>query len=425
MAETKIVVIGAGGAMAGLGVQRLAALRDDISFELYDVDPRRVGELASTLPPGRAVTGEVDLFDWDSVIKAIDGASLVFLGAGPYMRTAHPVMRACIEAGVDYIDLDDDVTSTLDGLELDDRARGGGVAIRKGCGASPGMSNVLAIEAVGQLTEVESIDVAWFSGDEGPHPYGAAVLEHALDIAAGETLIWRNGGQVAVDAFVENEVFAMGGDVGNLRLYLTAHPEAVTLPRRFPGVRSVRVMGGLHPQPANGTIRGIAVAVHEGKMSLSEGVAWLQAVLQDGSGSFTGWRYALSGMVGQVKRGESSLGALGRYLWQGLRSQHLPFRGGVLVRATGTREGAPATVTVRTSTGGERTAMGTSMSNVTGTCLAAFVDLALDREGKDIGALAPEDWVEPREFYAALERLGVPRDEVLSDSTLSTPTAVA
>lgn len=421
----RMVVIGAGGAMAGFGVQRLAALRDDISFELYDLDMERVGRLAASLQPGRAVTGEVDLFDRDSLLRVIDGAALVFLGAGPYLRTAAPVMRACIEAGVDYIDLDDDVQSTLDGFDLDDDARGAGVAIRLGCGAAPGMSNVLALEAASRLDRVETIDVAWFSGDEGPHAYGAAVLAHALDIAAGETLIWRDGGRVSVEAYVENDVFPMGGDVGDYRLYLTAHPETVTLPRHFPGIRSVRVMGGLHPQPANGTMRGIAMAVNQGKMTVAEAVEWFQAVLQDEPGSLKGWRHAISGLLGQVYRAESTLGALSRYLWRGLRKQHSPFRGGVLIRAAGTKEGAPATVMVRTSTGGPGSAMGTSMADVTGTCLAAFADLALDHEGRDVGALAPEDWVEPAEFYAALERLGVPRDEVLSDSRLSPTEAMA
>ena len=419
MNDHRIVVIGAGGAMASFGIQRLAANREDIAFDLYDLNLDRLEELAATLPSGRVTIGEIDLFDRDSLLRTIEGASLVLLGAGPYMKTAPPVMRACIEAGLDYIDFDDDVESTLEGLELHDQAKAAGVALKLGCGASPGLSNVVAVDAASQLDQVESIDVAWVTGDEGPQPYGAAVIEHILHIGAGETLIWRDGRQVTVETFVETEVFPMGGDLGDHRLYLTAHPEAVTLPRRFPGVRSVRVMGGLHPQPANGSIRGISLAVHEEKMTVPEAVEWFQAVLQDESGSLKGWRYALSGMLAQVRRGESTLGALSRYLWQGLRKQHMPYRLGLLVRATGTRDGTPATVILRSATGGPGTVMGTSMANVTGTSLAAFVNLALNQEEEHVGALAPEDWVEPGEFYAALEALGVPREEILFGSEVS------
>lgn len=416
----RIVVIGAAGGMVSLGVQRLTTHRGDLTFELYDRNVDRLEDLAAALPSDRVTTGKVDLFDQDALRRVIEGASLVLLGAGPYIKTAPPVMRACIEAGVNYIDFDDDVESTLDGLELFDQAHAAGVVLLLGCGASPGFSNVMAVDAASRLDEVEAIDVAWITGDEGPQPYGPAVLEHLLHIGAGECLIWRDGRQVTVETFVESEVFPMGGDLGDYRLYLTAHPEAVTLPRRFPGVRSVRVMGGAHPQPVNGVIRGVSLAVEQGKMSVPEAVEWFQAVMQDEFGSFKGWRYALSGMLGQVRRGESGLAASSRYLWQGLRKQHLPYRLGALVRAAGTRDGEPATVAIRTRTGGPGTVMGTSMANVTGTCLAAFVTLAIDHQGKQLGVLTPEEWVEPTLFYAALEGLGVPREEILDEEFSST-----
>ena len=35
-----------------------------------------------------------------------------------------------------------------------------------GCGASPGMSNVMAVDAAAELDTVENIDLAWVVGDE-------------------------------------------------------------------------------------------------------------------------------------------------------------------------------------------------------------------------------------------------------------------
>lgn len=137
------------------------------------------------------------------------------------------------------------------------------------------------------------------------------------------------------------------------------------------------------------------------------------SVMQDRNGSLRGWRHAFSGMVGQVRRRESSPGALARYLWMGIRKRHLPYRGGLLVRVTGIRDGAPASVIVRTPSGGPESYLGSSMATYTGTCLAAFITLALDDAVGRRGVLMPEDWVEPAAFYAALERLGVPRDEIV------------
>jgi hypothetical protein len=121
----------------------------------------------------------------------------------------------------------------------------------------------------------------------------------------------------------------------------------------------------------------------------------------------------MSGMLGQVRRRESSLAALGRFLARSLGKRHAPFHGAMLACATGTRDGGPATVTVRTPGGGPDTYLSSSMGAITGTCIAAFVTLALDHEGEHHGALAPEDWVEPLEFYAALERVGTPRHEII------------
>jgi hypothetical protein len=410
----RVVVIGAAGEMARIGVQQLAAVDPDVQFELYDLDVAGLEALAASLPRPPAATGRVDLFDAEELAAVVRGATLVILGAGPYYRTAPPVMRACLELGVDYLDFDDDNESTQEALALDADARAAGVTLFVGCGASPGLSNMLAIDAASRLDEVETIDVCWVTGDEGPRPYGAAVVEHLFHIGAGECLTWRDGRAVTVETFVGNEVFPLGGDIGDYRLYEAAHPEAVTLPRRFPGARSIRVMGGGHPQPINGVIRGVSRAVHDGRLSVPEGIAWFQAVMNDEAGSLRGWRHALGGMLGQVRRGECELREVLAFLRAGLRNEHPPYRAAILVRATGSRSGAPATSIVRTPTGGPDSTFASSMGKVTGTCLAAFASLALERRRTSSGALAPEDWVEPATFYATLERFGIPRHEVLA-----------
>ena len=111
------------------------------------------------------------------------------------------------------------------------------------------------------------------------------MIEHLLHIAAGECVTWRDGQATTAPSFADSGMFPMGGGLGDVRLYECAHPEAVTLPRRFPEARSIRVMGALDPQPVNGIARGIAQAVLAEKMSVAEAVAWFQEVMQDKNGS--------------------------------------------------------------------------------------------------------------------------------------------
>jgi hypothetical protein len=418
MNTPRIVIVGAAGEMAAVGVERFCARSLVHSLHLYDLNKARLEQIASKLPPERTSIDTLDLFDPDALRAAIQGAALVVLGAGPYIRTAAPVMRACIDARVNYLDFDDDVESTQEALRLNAEAKSAGIALLVGCGASPGMSNMMAVEAAAQLEDITSIDICFVTGDEGPRPYGAAVLEHILHITAGDCLVWRDGKQVAVPAVSESEIFPIGGSIGDFRLYVVAHPEAITLPLHYPQVRSIRVMGGFYPQPVNGATQGIARAVHQGKLTVPEAVEWFNETLQDRTGPAKGWRYSLAGMFGQVRRKESSLAALSRYLWKGVRKQHMPYSGGLLVRAVGTRAGEPSTVIIRTPTGGPDSFIGSSIAAITGTCIAAFTALAIENMGKFQGVLMPEDWVEPSLFYSELERIGVPRHELVERRVL-------
>ena len=49
------------------------------------------------------------------------------------------------------------------------------------------------------------------------------------------------------------------------------------------------------------------------------------------------------------------------------------------------------------------------MANITGTCAAAFISLAL-RHRPNGGTFGPEGWVTPAEFHADMSRRGVPSD---------------
>jgi hypothetical protein len=367
--------------------------------------------------PGNCTYGHADLFDATALRQIVNGARLVVLGAGPYLRTAAPVLDACLAWGVDYLDLSDDIEPTQEALERDESVRAAGISCFLGCGASPGLLNVMAVDAADELDVVYSIDACWCTGDEGPRPYGAAVIEHLMHIAAGPCVSWREGRSVSDESFTTCESVAMGGGLGAVPLYQCAHPESTTLPRRYPSARSIRVLGGLDPAPVNAIARGVAVAVRDGKMEKDTAVRFFQDIMQDKPGSLSGWRYALPELVAQVRRGETSWRELGRFVKDAARSKHDPYRGGLLARARGSIDGHAAEVVVRTERSGPDTFLWQSMGTVTGTSAAAFMALALDRPAaSSAGVLCPEDWVRPIDFYRALISVGTPEGEIPTKS---------
>lgn len=327
-------------------------------------------------------------------------------GADWKLELYEPAMEACIEERVPYLDLDDDEASTRAAMELDAQAKEAGVPIFIGCGASPGFTNVMAADGARDMDTVERIDVCWVTGDEGPVPFGRAVLDHAIRGFAGPCRTWEHGSSVTHQTFLETDVFALGNTLGDsYRLYECAHPESVTMPRRWPGADRIRVLGALDPPPTNGIMRGVAVAVQQGKVSMDEAIDFVNDLLTDKTGSPKVWRHALSGLWGTIRRGEIGAPKVLKFLAMSAARKHPPFRGTNYVRVTGERDGQQVVSVRRAPVSGPGTAW-TTMASLTGSATAAFMVLAIDELGEQSGVLAPEDWVAPEKFYKALAATG-------------------
>lgn len=422
----RIVFIGAAGEMCRVAIDRFAKAAGDGSWtlELYDIRPELLHDFAAKLPVGSATVGSFDLFDGAALRGAIDGAALVVLGAGPYNRTAEPVMEACIEKKVPYLDLDDDEASTRAALTLDTRAKAAGVPIFICCGASPGLTNVMTADAARDMEVVERIDICWVTGDEGPVPFGRAVLDHAIRGFAGPCQTWEHGRAVTHQTFLETDVFDIGNSFGDsYRFYECAHPESVTLPRRWPCADRIRVLGALDPPPVNGIMRGIAVAVQQNKISMDEAIDFVNAVMTDKTGSLKVWRHALSGLWGTIRRGEISAGEVLKYLATAAAKKHPPFRGTNYVRVTGTRDGEKVVSIRRLAVSGPGTAW-TDMAAGTGSATAAFMVLAMNELKGAAGVLAPEDWANPEAFYVALALTGGSKPHEVVEAVVTPSTAL-
>lgn len=442
-AEKPIVFIGAAGQMCALVAQRLAKVTS-APFVLTDIYTEPIEKLMQTLPPGKATARRINLFDDHALLDTVQGAQIVILAAGPYVKTSRPVIDACLQAKVPYLDFDDDVESTLASLDRSEEAKKAGVPVYIGCGASPGMSNVMAVDVASQLDTVQDLDICWLVGN-GTAGAGKAVLEHLMHISAGPCLTWKEGRPVLRETYVDTTYAPMLGETEML-LHETAHPEPVTLPRLFPNANRIQCYGGLYPAAKWGFARGLAAAVRKGTLSMTEAVdfqfnarlgklpatVWTQ-MLRDytervpnvdisddqilkqmgEAGNERGpWNYATEGMIEQVENGELTRDEVADYLLSIIRHQAEETLGGILVRGVGMRNGHPAMVTKRTPTVPVDCFLLRSMATLTGTACAAFALMVLQGDGKDAGVFSPEDWADPAKFYKALTDLGTPVEEI-------------
>jgi short subunit dehydrogenase-like uncharacterized protein len=91
---------------------------------------------------------------------ALGGVGVLLNTAGPFMRTAEPLMRASIAAGVHYLDIAAELDSYQLAETLNDAATAAGVMLLPGSGGSVAMLGSLAAHAVRRVTKSVSLRIA-------------------------------------------------------------------------------------------------------------------------------------------------------------------------------------------------------------------------------------------------------------------------
>ena len=253
MAE--VLVLGGTGGVGEVACRALATAAEVDTLVVADQDAEAADTLATQLrrtASGRVRHLGVDIGDPTALRAAMDDADLVVNCAGPFYRYGPPTLQAAIEAGVDYLDVCDDLEPTQRMLALDAMARAAGVRALVGMGNSPGVSNLLArLCADTLLDQVESVDIAHVHGGEPDE--GAAVIAHRIHAMTHDVPLFVDGAFVTVrqlepsgQAFEQEVDFR---DVGQVRAFPYPHPETVTLPVHLPGVRRVTNLGTIVPLP--------------------------------------------------------------------------------------------------------------------------------------------------------------------------------
>lgn len=237
----RVLALGGAGFVGRWAVRTLARGVGDIELTVADRDSEAARRVATE---HGAASRVVDVSDRASLDRALERADLVVNTVGPYFRFGVPVLRAALEAGCHYVDACDDPEPTLEMLSLASRAQERGVTAVVGMGISPGVTNLLAALAIGELDDVHEVMTGWDEASARPDTIGAepsAAMVHGIAQLSGRIQVRREGEWRHERPVRAVEVRYPG--VHAVRCYTIGHPEPVTLPRTFPGIRdSVNVM---------------------------------------------------------------------------------------------------------------------------------------------------------------------------------------
>jgi saccharopine dehydrogenase-like NADP-dependent oxidoreductase len=243
----KVLVLGCGAVGT---VSALKFEQDPLCQQLVIADalPGRAQQLADRIgnPRVRALT--LNAGDRHSVARAIRETQSTILLNAALPATNLTVMRACLDAGCDYIDMasggaENDGTPKLpDQFALDAEFRAAGRLALLGMGADPGTSNIYAAYAAKHLLD-EVTELRVRDGDnsrcEGHSGFLATFSPWVfIDECTCGAVSWRDGKYHLEEALSGFEPFDFP-ELGVLNTYYVDHEEARTLPMFFPTVKLV------------------------------------------------------------------------------------------------------------------------------------------------------------------------------------------
>ncbi|WP_421659402.1 saccharopine dehydrogenase family protein [Leptothermofonsia sp. ETS-13] len=185
-----------------------------------------------------------DLADQEALKASIADTNLVIHCAGPFYYRDDRVIKSCIDAGVNYVDVSDHPSYTRKAMELRLVAEMAGVTAIINTGIFPGISNSMVRWDVEQLDEAERIHLSYVVAGSGGA--GVTVMRTTFLGLQRPFQAWIDGEWQLVKPYSDREIIEFP-QYGPVDVYWFDVPEAFTLPNTFP-VKTVITKFGTVPR---------------------------------------------------------------------------------------------------------------------------------------------------------------------------------
>lgn len=161
---------------------------------------------------------------------------LLIDAAGPFQGNNYAIPRACIAAGVHYLDLADARDFVCGIGELDDAARAAGVIVMGGASSVPALSGAVIKELSVDFTQITAINMAISASNRATA--GPAVSASIMSYVGKPLLLWRSGMWMAATGWhmLRTDVFEVAGRKALRRLTaLSDIPDHTIVPDNIAG----------------------------------------------------------------------------------------------------------------------------------------------------------------------------------------------
>ena len=360
---SNILVIGGTGYTGRLIAQHLLEHSEaNITIATRHVDKAQAfaDELNRQHPDHRVKAVYADASQRDSLRSAFTDQAMVVVAA-PTTAYAENVIRASLEMGLDYLDVQLGTRKLALLQSLAHEIEQAGLCFITEAGFHPGLPSALVRYAATHLDSIESaITLGYLNMGKGL-PYSEAVDEVVESFRQYKSQVFKNGQWAKTNSY-EVRTCDFGGDIGRKRCYAMFFEELHSLPSMFPSLR-------------------------ETGFYISE-VHWV-----------LDWM-VMPLTMGLLKIAPKAVRPIGRFLWWGMGTFHKPpYRVELQVQAAGLKDGRPATVC-------------SSVAHPDGYELTAIPVVATLLQYLDGVARKPGLWmmghvVDPRRLIGDMEKMGV------------------
>jgi saccharopine dehydrogenase-like NADP-dependent oxidoreductase len=322
----------------------------------------------------------LNLNDWRALQPEIAQSDLVIHCAGPFHRRNAIVLKHCIDAGVNYVDVSDHPSFTCKAIALKAKAEAAGITAIVNTGIFPGISNSMVRRDIEQLDQADQVHLSYVVGGSGGA--GLTVMRSTFLGLQRPFEAWINGKRERIQPYSKREVLDFP-HYGNVGVYWFDMPESFTVADTFP-VRTVVTKFGSVPRFYNYLTWSVARGWHPRLLQSNLVIEFLSRV-----------SYAMT----RISDRFSGVGVA-------IRSEVMGRKYGQLVRCRSTLYHPNAAAAAGVGTG-------------------TIAQLLVCGELKQPGVWTPEQALTTPMFEAAMQSRGIEIDQALWSNPLSHPTEVS
>ncbi|UCF99386.1 MAG: saccharopine dehydrogenase NADP-binding domain-containing protein [Spirochaetaceae bacterium] len=231
----KVFIVGA-GAQATVLCGVLSQAEEISRIVLTDINPARAGEIAETNGSGKIAAETIDASDIRQLTARMKAEDFDLVINATIPMFVRQVLQAAYNARIDYLDMASNEIYPEAGVPIEQLAYAeqwekAGLRCLTGGGGDPGLTNIMAKDAVLELEEVDSIRIKDFGIVECDRPVALWSMRTYLEDLYLPATIWEAGKPKQVPPFSGMEDYEFPPPLGvRGRCYFHDHEETVTIP---------------------------------------------------------------------------------------------------------------------------------------------------------------------------------------------------